>query len=526
MSHISASPSRSKIQGSKTHDTWSFCFTSLAEDEAAAFAADLAQILQAGDILAFDGEVGMGKSSFARALLRAYAQEPELEVPSPTFTLVQGYDLDGINGPLELSHFDLYRISDFEELYEIGLEESWQTGAALIEWPDRAEEMLPASTLWLHISDGATPDSRQFCLGGSHDWGARLQRLCVKRQLLLKSGWGAGESRPIAGDLSPRSYARIRKDDKCAILMDMPARQPGPLLPDGRLYDLVAHRVTSLAPMVTLSGHLKKAGLTVPAIYGHDLANGLMLWQDFGTETLATSADQPDPERYKATLAALSDFHQSGKDWTAPLEGEGGAYQLSRYDRDAFLVELDVFLDWYWPHCKGADCPKDKREDFIALWREPLEILNNSEQMLVLRDVQDPNCFWLGDQEGRTDQTAIGFIDYQDCLIGPAAYDIAALCMDARINISRDLESELKQTYINLRDYSSHQQERFELAYAICGLQRTSKNLGAFARAAASLGRDDYLAHIPRGLDYLKRCLEHPALGPLQLFYRDHGLLE
>jgi N-acetylmuramate 1-kinase len=496
-----------------------------------ALAHDLAALLEAGDVLALDGDLGMGKSAFARALLRGRANDPLLEVPSPTFTLVQGYDFNDV----QISHFDLYRISDFEELYEIGLDDSWQEGVALIEWPDRAETLLPASTLWLHLSASAQPDARHMRLEGPESWGVRLSHLIDKHAFLMEHGWGHGICRPIAGDLSPRSYDRVvprpgfdpleyeehERDAQSAILMDSPTRAPGPLLPDGRLYDRIAHRVTSLAPMISIAQGLAGLGLRVPALYGHDQDKGLLLWEDFGNQTLSDSSggtDRPVAERYRATVEALAALHQ--KPISPHFDGDGGQHALATYDGDAFRVELDVFLDHYWPHVKGCAASVAERDRFHTLWDGPLAQLAEAEQSLVLRDVQSPNCFWL-EAEGR-----VGFIDFQDCLIGPAAYDMAALCLDARVSISTALEADLLAVYGAARGFDDAQQATFGQAYALCAVQRTSKNLGAFARAARQMGRVDYLEHMPRGLDYLARALSHPALEALRDFYDRHGLLD
>jgi tRNA threonylcarbamoyladenosine biosynthesis protein TsaE len=118
-------------------------------DEAAtqALGAGLAPLLRPGDAVCLTGPLGAGKSTLARALIRALTSPAE-EVPSPTFTLVQFYDAEG----LTLAHFDLYRLSDPDEAYEIGLDEALETGAALIEWPQRLEDRLPPDRLDIEIA--------------------------------------------------------------------------------------------------------------------------------------------------------------------------------------------------------------------------------------------------------------------------------------------------------------------------------------------------------------------------------------
>nr|WP_321454588.1 tRNA (adenosine(37)-N6)-threonylcarbamoyltransferase complex ATPase subunit type 1 TsaE [uncultured Cohaesibacter sp.] len=527
---------------SQKSSDWSFRFDRLSEAASAALATDLAPLLTCGDVLALEGDLGMGKSFFARALLRARADDPFMEVPSPTFTLVQSYEIETGEEMLELSHFDLYRISDCEELYEIGFEEAWESGAALVEWPDRADDLMPASTLWLSFEPAETDDARCLTLNSNATWGERLSRLCDKRQLLIEAGWGDGVRKAICSDLSPRTYDRVTRpksnpDDisenqpqvagldtqdapQSAILMDMPERAPGPALVDGRLYDLVAHRVTRLAPMLSICEGLQALGLRVPDRYGVNLDEGLLLWEDFGALTLAEGPETPIEVRYLAAVSALAKLHQHPTPHA--FTGSGGTHVLSQYDKAAFEVELDVFLDHYWPHVRGMACPDDKRTGFRTLWSPYLEQLESARQVLVLRDVQDPNCFWLDEKDG---EGSIGFIDFQDCLIGPQVYDLAALSMDARVTIPTALTEKMIQHYKAVLGFNEAESRAFDETFYLASAQRISKNLGAFARAANQAGRMSYLAHIPRSLAYLENSMSHPLLKPLKDWYLAEGLL-
>src|SRR6266700_1981101 len=108
-------------------------------DEAAtaALAARIASLARPGDVIALKGELGAGKTSFARAFIRA--RNGREAVPSPTFTLVQTYELPGG----AVWHFDLYRLHSPEEAWELGIEEAFHAGIALIEWPERLGSLLP-----------------------------------------------------------------------------------------------------------------------------------------------------------------------------------------------------------------------------------------------------------------------------------------------------------------------------------------------------------------------------------------------
>ena len=123
--------------------------TILLADEAATqdLGRRLATALRPGDALCLTGPLGAGKSTLARALIRAVTT-PDEEVPSPTFTLVQFYE----TASFPLAHFDLYRLSDPDEAYEIGLDEAMDGGVALIEWPQRLEGRLPATRLDIDIA--------------------------------------------------------------------------------------------------------------------------------------------------------------------------------------------------------------------------------------------------------------------------------------------------------------------------------------------------------------------------------------
>ncbi|RVT92169.1 tRNA (adenosine(37)-N6)-threonylcarbamoyltransferase complex ATPase subunit type 1 TsaE [Rhodovarius crocodyli] len=130
-----------------------------------ALAARLAALARPGDAILLSGELGAGKSAFARAFLRAAAGDPALEVPSPTFTLVQSYALPGGG---QVHHLDLYRLGDASELAELGFEELAQD-IMLIEWPERMDETPPgALRLQLSILDD---DRREARLDG---WEGRL----------------------------------------------------------------------------------------------------------------------------------------------------------------------------------------------------------------------------------------------------------------------------------------------------------------------------------------------------------------
>ena len=139
----------------------------LADEAATArLGARLASALRPGEALCLFGPLGAGKSTLARALVRALTT-PDEDVPSPTFTLVQFYE-----GPqFPLAHFDLYRLERPDEAYEIGLDEALDDGAAIIEWPERLEGRLPQDRLDIQlVMDG---DGRRATLTAHGAWEGR-----------------------------------------------------------------------------------------------------------------------------------------------------------------------------------------------------------------------------------------------------------------------------------------------------------------------------------------------------------------
>ena len=143
------------------------------EGATAALARRLAASARAGDVIALYGDLGTGKTAFARAFIKALPHPAGAtdEVPSPTFTLVQCYERD----PAPVWHFDLYRIARPEEVYELGFEEALSDGISLIEWAEHLGRLLPVDRLDIHFAYGATATARHATLTGVGSWSARLR---------------------------------------------------------------------------------------------------------------------------------------------------------------------------------------------------------------------------------------------------------------------------------------------------------------------------------------------------------------
>ncbi len=140
-------------------------------------AVRLSRLLRPGDLIALSGDLGAGKTAFARAVVRALGRADQ-DVPSPTFTLVQDYDATWPDGTLGvLRHADLYRIGDPSEVDELGLDDDPDRTVLLVEWPDRAGSALQGARLDVTLSFCDTPDSRLFTFKGDESWRLRLAGL-------------------------------------------------------------------------------------------------------------------------------------------------------------------------------------------------------------------------------------------------------------------------------------------------------------------------------------------------------------
>lgn len=141
----------------------------LALDDPAAteaLAAEFAARLGPGDVVALTGDLGAGKTVFARALIMALGKSAGIEfghVPSPTYTLVQLYELPDFT----IYHFDLYRLTAPGDVWETGIEDAFADGVSVIEWADRIDGLLPQGTIRIHIAFGDGDTARIATVSGT-----------------------------------------------------------------------------------------------------------------------------------------------------------------------------------------------------------------------------------------------------------------------------------------------------------------------------------------------------------------------
>lgn len=499
-------------------DTRSAVFRLVLDDEQATrrLAQDLAAIARPGDIIALSGDLGAGKSTFARAFIRELADDPALEVPSPTFTLIQIYD----TARGSVVHADLFRLKRVEDLADTGLPEAIPDAIALIEWPERGGAALRSGArldIILELDPDATDEVRHVELLGASGWADRLTVSIGSRQLIDKAGWGEARRSFMLGDASTRAYERLEKaSGETAILMISPPRPDGPPVRHGKPYSAIAKLAETVDAFVAIDKGLRSLELSAPEIYAEDLSAGLLLIEDLGTQTCLADG-KPMPERYEVAAQVLARIHGDTLPTILPVI-EGRDHVIPEYDREALAIETELLLDWYAPHRAGLTLPAIARSQFSRCWGELFDKALAGERTWVLRDYHSPNLIWLPE---RADLARVGLIDFQDAVLGHPAYDLVSMAQDARVDVEPRLELHLVASYVKARQArdAGFDAATFLEAYAIMGAQRATKIAGIFIRLDKRDGKPGYLKHLPRIEDYLRRNLAHPALAGLRDWY-------
>ncbi len=486
----------------------------LADEKAThAFAQDIASYVQAGDLVTLSGDLGAGKTTLARALIRVLVGDETLEVPSPTFTLIQIYE-----AAFPIVHADLYRINNPDELEQLGWDEAAEGALVLVEWAERAGDQLPFDRLDLAFHLDATRDA-QFRTVTMTAYGTMVERVKRARSLsdlLARAGWQDAERHFMQGDASTRAYERlIKPDGQRAVLMISPPRPDGPPVRQGKPYSAIARLAENMGAFIAVDRELERQGLSVPKIYACDLDYGLAVLEDLGADVFVDEQG-PIADRYAEAVALLADLHGKTIPKSVPLESS--TYDIPPYDIDALMIEVELLTEWYVPHIAKVDLSSAARATFSNLWRTLLEPIAHGPASWTLRDYHSPNLIWLADREGLN---RVGVLDFQDCVLGHPAYDVASLLQDARVTVSDELELRLLTHYARARRAAlpDFNMAKFAEAYALFAAQRATKILGIFARLDKRDQKPHYLAHLPRVERYLAKNMAHPIFADLKHWY-------
>lgn len=472
--------------------------------------------LAPGDVVHLVGDLGAGKTTLARALIRALADDGDHEVPSPTFTLVQTYD----DLPVPVMHVDLYRLDDPDEVIELGLDEARASHALLVEWPEKGGDQLPEADLVVSFTSDACDERRVELVCSSADLQERWKRSRAIRSFLTAWRKHGNRSR-LLGDASARSYEIIRVDEQPLVLMNDPALPDGPESAAQRAYADAFHLATEVRPFVAIAQLLDARGFTVPTVVASDLDDGLLLLSHLGQDRIVDSEGRPIAERYIAAADCLASLHS--QDWPDTVElSDGSAYSIPTFDANAMRIGLSLLPEWWG---KENALEQSEADALYDLWQPIFDGLQHGYADLVLRDYHSPNILW---QSGVQDHHRVGLIDFQDAVLGPGAYDLASLVRDARATVLEDLQEDMLTAYCKRaaslsQTFDEPRLRRDVAALAAC---RSSRLLGLWVRLDLRDGKPGYRRHEPRTKAYLAQSLRHPDLGELRSWYVRNGVID
>ncbi len=299
---------------------------------------------------------------------------------------------------------------------------------------------------------------------------------------LCPDGW-----QPLAADASMRRYIRI------------PQTPFGPCL----LMD-DASGTSNLEAYIRVARHLISLGLSAPVVHGVDLGAGLALIEDFGTGTYTNLLADGHSEiaLYELAIDTLAALHNTQT---------GGQIDLPPYDMATLMREVMLFVEWFAPVMRPNDDLTGFRTEYDRLWRAALSPVATKRDTLVLRDYHVDNLMLL---PGRSGVAACGLLDFQDGLIGTAAYDVMSLTQDARRDLSPGLEHRLLTRYFATRP--DMDRAGFMQSYHLLAAQRHAKVAGIFQRLSRRDDKHHYLMHVPRVLRLLDRALDAAELAGLK----------
>lgn len=299
---------------------------------------------------------------------------------------------------------------------------------------------------------------------------------------LAAHGWGDAQILPLAGDASFRRYFRVVDGARQAVLMDAPPPHEDP------------------RPFIAVAEYLCEQELTAPTIFARDLAQGLLLIEDFGDVRLRETAD--------AALHREVDLYTGVTDLLVHLHTRPPMPGLPVLGLEQWLDEVMLFSDWYCPTL-GIDVDRDA---FRGAWEAVLTAVEHDglPRVTVLRDYHAENIMLV---PGKAGVAHYGLLDFQDALIGHPAYDLASVLEDARRDVTPAVEAAMLARYQGATGHD------IENAYWALAAQRNTRILGVFVRLWKRDDKPGYRQFQPRMWGLLERDLAHPGLAPVRAWF-------
>jgi N-acetylmuramate 1-kinase len=312
------------------------------------------------------------------------------------------------------------------------------------------------------------------------------QRQIERTSYVASQGYDPMRVEALPVDASARSYCRLSGGEAPRLLMDTPPGSP------------------DFMPFISIARHLRSLGFSAPRIDSFDDARGFAILEDFGHNTFKRLLDDGQDEEalYKLAVDTLIALHETPR---------ASQINVPAYGMEPLVSELEMFTDWYAPMMLGGRNQSVFKKEFIDLWCDALNECSTSRETLVLRDFHVDNLMVIA---GRSDVASCGLLDFQDALIGSAAYDLVSLLQDARRDLSPGLEDDLLNYYLIKRP--SIDATQFLQTYWLLGAHRHTKVAGNFERLSKRDGKHGYLVHIPRVLKLLDRAMDKAMLSDIR----------
>lgn len=315
----------------------------------------------------------------------------------------------------------------------------------------------------------------------------------LAQQLSVSTGEIAQNMTHLAGDASFRSYSRlILKGHNYVVMNAPPETEPS-------------------VAFVAIDQALAKLGLHVPHIYASDLKRGFLLLSDLGDELYykMLTADNAD-QLYSRALDALVILQTC-----PPLKN----YPLGSYDNAMYTLEMERFVFWFLEQYLGLQLSTEQSAMLQRVFKLLIESALSQPQVFTHRDYHSRNLLWLPDQQ-------VGILDFQDSVWGAVTYDAMSLLRDCYIDWPNDRvvkwALEFKEKAWQQHKLAPVSDEQFMRWFDLMGVQRHLKATYIFARKFCRDHQTEYLADVPRTLNYVTDvCKNHPELTELRKFIID-----
>ncbi|MCB1783278.1 MAG: phosphotransferase [Alphaproteobacteria bacterium] len=302
---------------------------------------------------------------------------------------------------------------------------------------------------------------------------------------------------PVAGDVSPRRYYRGTDE----------AARPFVLM---RYPDQTEKSRAELNSFIRIGEWLGSQGIKVPALYNLYETQNCATFEDLGQTSFgkALRAGHNPEELYTLACDVLIKLRDS-----VPPQG------LPDYTQSRIYANRRQIIDYYYRLKKQRVPDEGTVQEYISVWDKIHQSLPPCPQGFLHADYHLENLIWVEREQGIR---KCALIDYQDALRGPIPYDLLNLLEDARVDVPPELKQKILERYCG--GMSAQEKETFLSWYTVLAAQFHGRVIGLFIKLSAEQGRDEYLIHISRLQNYLKKALENPILLPLKAWFEKEGL--